>query len=322
MRTRFRRVDERCGVLVAGPAGWGEFSPFPDYGPVYASRWLAAAHEAATRAWPAPVRDRIPVNVTVPAVDPRQAHDLVRRSGCRTAKVKVAEPGQRLSDDVARVEAVREALGSGGRIRVDANGAWDVDEAVRAIRALDRVGLEYVEQPVATCAEMALLRRRIAVPIAADEVVRTADDPLHVAGLDAADVVVIKVQPLGGVWPALEVATAADAAGLSVVVSSALETSIGLAAGVALAAALPRLPYACGLATAALLDGDVVRDPLLPEAGTIVVRRPSPDPDLLRRWAPSRDQARGLLRRLETCAAIMATTDGSGATALAAEDDR
>ncbi|MBW3576806.1 MAG: o-succinylbenzoate synthase [Actinobacteria bacterium] len=322
MRTRFRRVDERCGVLVAGPAGWGEFSPFPEYGPAYASRWLAAAHEAATRAWPDPVRERIPVNVTVPAVDPQRAHDLVRRSGCRTAKVKVAEPGQPLREDVARVEAVRAALGPGGRLRVDANGAWDVDEAVRAIRTLDRVGLEYVEQPVATCAEMAVLRRRIDVPIAADEVVRTADDPLHVAGLDAADVVVVKVQPLGGVWPALKVAEAADAAGLSVVVSSALETSIGLAAGIALAAALPRLPYACGLATAGLLDGDVVPDPLLPEAGTIMVRRPTPDEDLLRRWAPSPEQARGLLRRLDTCAAIMGGTDGRTATAVAAEDHR
>ncbi|MBW3657364.1 MAG: o-succinylbenzoate synthase [Actinobacteria bacterium] len=295
MRMRFRRVEHRAGVLLRGPAGWGEFSPFPEYAPGYTARWLAAAREAATVPWPAARRTSIPVNVTVPAVDPTTAAELVRRSGCRTAKVKVAEPGQTLADDVERVAAVREALGPAGRIRVDANAAWDVASASLAITRLASAELEYVEQPVATLSEMRDLRRRVPVPLAADESVRTAEDPLRIADLDAADVLVLKVQPLGGVHRALEVA---DAAGLPVVVSSALETSVGLAAGLAFAAALPELPYACGLATASLLAGDVVLDPLLPEEGAIAVRRPAPDRALLDTWVPGPDETADLLDRL------------------------
>ncbi|MEX0658014.1 MAG: o-succinylbenzoate synthase [Egibacteraceae bacterium] len=299
LRTRFRGVDARAGVLVQGPVGWGEFSPFPDYGPEVAARWLAAAREAAFGSWPVALREEIPVNTTVPAVDPETAHAMVTASGCATAKVKVAERGEGpqsgLAADLARVEAVRDALGTAGRIRVDANGAWDVNGAVRAIAALDRFDLEYVEQPVATLEEMARVRRRVDVPLAADESVRTAADPLRVAGLEAADIVVLKVQPLGGVWAALEVA---DAAGLPAVVSSAVETSIGLAAGLALAAALPELPYACGLGTATLLAADVAADPLVPRGGSIAVRRPVPDADALAACAPDEAQARALLARL------------------------
>nr|WP_083951507.1 o-succinylbenzoate synthase [Actinomadura rubrobrunea] len=271
MRTRFRGITRREGVLVEGPAGWGEFSPFAEYGPTECARWLAAAREAAFEGWPAPVRDRIPVNVTVPAVEPGRAHEIVRASGCRTAKVKVAEPGQSEDDDLARVEAVRDALGPSGRVRVDVNGAWDVDTAARMIRRLDRFDLEYVEQPCATLEELARVRRLVDVPVAADESIRRAEDPLKVRAAEAADVAVLKVQPLGGVRAALRVA---EACGLPVVVSSAVETSVGLAAGVALAAALPELPYACGLATLSLLEGDVVDEPLTPVDGAIDVRRP------------------------------------------------
>lgn len=275
LRTRFRRIDVREGVLVRGPAGWGEFSPFLDYGPPVTGRWWAAAYEAAVDGWPEPLRDTIPVNVTVPAVGPDRAVQIVRDSGgCRTAKVKVAEPGQSLAEDLERVAAVRDAIGRDGQIRVDANGAWDVAAAIAAIRALDRYDLEYVEQPCPTLDEMAAVRRRVDVPLAADESIRTAGDPLRVAGLDAADIVVLKVQPLGGVRMALRVA---EACGLPVVVSSALETSIGIAAGVALAAALPGLPYACGLATVQLLTGDPCSQPLTPVDGVLPVRRPEPD---------------------------------------------
>src|SRR5246127_3506436 len=168
MPVRFRGVTVREGALVEGPAGWGEFSPFAEYGPRECARWLAAALEAATAGWPAPVRDQVPVNVTVPAVGPASAHALVAASGCRTAKVKVAEPGQSLGDDVARVEAVRDALGPSGKIRVDANAAWDVGQAERALRELGRFGLEYAEQPCPTLGELAELRRRVGVPVAAD----------------------------------------------------------------------------------------------------------------------------------------------------------
>lgn len=304
LRTTFRGVRRRSGVLLAGPAGWGEFSPFPDYGPEVAATWLACAREAAEEGWPAPRREVVAVNATVPAVDPEAAHAIVAASGCATAKVKVAEVGQSLDDDLARCEAVRDALGPQGRLRVDANAAWDVDEAVTAIRALERFDLEYVEQPVASLADLARVRARVDVPLAADESVRTAEDPLHVAGLDAADVVVLKVQPLGGVRRALAVAEAAAAqADLAFVVSSAVETSVGLAAGAALAGALPRLDHACGLATLALLDGDVTSTPLAPRDGWLAVPETSPEPDLLRAVAPPPEEAAALLDRFEAAEA-------------------
>lgn len=277
LRTRFRGITVREGMLLRGDAGWGEFSPFWDYDATESAAWLRAAREAADLGWPPGVRARIPVNVTVPAVDPATAHRIVTGSGgCRTAKVKVAEPGQDVGAEIARLEAVRDALGPGGAIRIDANGGWDVATAVDRLRVLDRAagGLEYAEQPAATVADLAAVRRATHVPIAADESIRRAEDPMAVVRAQAADIVVLKVQPLGGVRACLELA---ERVGLPVVVSSALETSVGLAAGIALAAALPDLPYACGLATAQLLTADVVAEPLLPVGGSIPVRRPVPD---------------------------------------------
>jgi o-succinylbenzoate synthase len=299
MPVRFRGVTVREGALIEGPAGWGEFSPFAEYGPRECARWLASALEAATGGWPEPVRNQIPVNVTVPAVGPEQAIRIVAGSGCQTAKVKVAERGQAEAEDVERVEAVREALGPAGKIRVDANGAWDARQAERMLRRLAAFGLEYAEQPCATLAELAELRRHIDIPIAADESIRRAEDPLRVRAADAADIVVLKVQPLGGVRAALQVA---EACGLPVVVSSAVDTSVGLAAGVALAAALPQLPYACGLATMALLAGDVTVDPLVPDQGELPIRRPAVDAGQLARFAadpaPWRDRAAAAARFL------------------------
>lgn len=297
LRTRFRGLLRRDGVLLRGDAGWAEFSPFWDYDVAESSSWWRAAREAADEGWPEPVRDVVPVNVTVPAVGPDDAHRIVLAGGCRTAKVKVAERGQSVADEIARLEAVRDAIGPDGAIRVDANAAWDLDTAVERLAVLDRAagGLEYAEQPVPTVDDLARLRRRTHVPIAADESIRRAADPLAVARAHAADIVVLKVQPLGGVRACLRLA---ELVGLPVVVSSALETSVGLAAGLALAAALPELPYACGLATAQLLAADVVADPLLPVDGAIPVRRPEPDERLVRaasadeelsaRWAERR----------------------------------
>ncbi|MGN8247288.1 o-succinylbenzoate synthase [Cellulomonas soli] len=302
LRTRFRGLTARDGVLVRGDAGWGEFSPFWDYDVAESAAWWRAAREAADEGWPDPVRDRVPVNVTVPAVGPEEAHRIVLASdGCRTAKVKVAERGQSLADEVARLEAVRDALGPGGAIRVDANAAWDLETAVSRLAVLDRAagGLEYAEQPVPSVADLAALRRRTAVPIAADESIRRAADPLAVARAHAADVVVLKVQPLGGVRACLRLA---EQVGLPVVVSSALESSVGLAAGIALAAALPELPYACGLATAQLLTDDVVADPLLPVDGAIAVRRPVPDGSALRRTAADAGLADRWSRRCDAVA--------------------
>lgn len=277
--TPFRRTSVREGLLIQGPAGWGEFAPFPEYDAAQSARWLAAAIEAAWIGWPDAVRETVPVNAIVPAVDAAAAGRLAREAGCTTVKVKVADPGQSLADDIARVAAVREALGRGGRLRVDANGAWSTEDAVRALRALGEFDLEYVEQPCASLVECAALRRVVAVPIAIDEALRTADDPHHVVGLrQAADLLVLKVPPLGGVGPALAVA---GTHGLPCVVSSALDTSVGLAAGLALAASLPELPHACGLGSGLLLADDVTPDRLLPVDGELRVRRVAPSPEAL-----------------------------------------
>ena len=273
LRTRFRGILQRQGMVWRGAAGWAEWSPFLDYTGTELVPWWRAATEAAETGWPAPLRRHVPVNSTVPAVAPEAAHRLVVAAGCATAKVKVAEPGQTLADDLARVEAVRDALGPTGRLRVDANGAWSVDEAERAVRALARHDLEYVEQPCASVEALADLRRRLArsgtsVLIAADESIRRAEDPYRVRALAAADVAVLKVQPLGGVRACLEVA---ERIGLPVVVSSALETSVGIRAGVALAAALPELPFACGLNTVRLLEHDLAVTPLVAVDGSLPV---------------------------------------------------
>ncbi|RTL70169.1 MAG: O-succinylbenzoate synthase [Pseudonocardiaceae bacterium] len=289
MTTRFRGITVREGMLVEGPAGWGEFCPFPEYDDAEAASWLAAALEAASLGWPAPVRESVPVNCIVPAVGPLRAHEMARASGCTTAKVKVADEPGSLPADLERVAAVRDALGPGGAIRVDANARWDVDEAVAAIPALDRAagGLQYVEQPCVTVDELVSVRKRVDVRIAADEAIRRADDPLTVDVTDAADVAILKVAPLGGVRRALAVA---EACGLPCVVSSALETSVGLAAEIALAAALPELEFACGLGTIALLRDDVVDSPLRPVDGMLPVLRRAPDP--VRRNALPADDGR------------------------------
>ncbi len=304
MHTRFRGVDTREALLFEGPEGWAEFSPFVEYADAEASTWLAAAIDFAWNAQPEPLRDRIPVNATVPAVDASKvAEVLARFPGCRTAKVKVAEPGQTLADDVARVRAVREVMGPEGRIRVDANGLWNVDEAEHAVHALNEFDLEYVEQPCATVDELAELRRRVkymGIPVAADESVRKSSDPLAVARAKAADLLVVKAQPLGGVTHALQIVTAA---GLPVVVSSALDTAIGLSQGAALAAALPRLDFDCGLGTASLFLDDVAD--LRPVDGSIPVGRVAPDAAALTRLAASDERRDWWLARLGRCHEVL-----------------
>ena len=270
LTTRFRGVTERHGLLLHGPHGWGEWSPFDEYPDDVAGVWLAAAIDAACTPPPPALRDVVPVNVTVPAVGPDEARAIVTAAGCATAKVKVAEPGQAFEDDLARVRAVRESLGSEGHIRIDANAAWTVEEAVAAIGALEEAagGLEFAEQPCATLDALAEVRARTGVRIAADEAIRRDHaDPSLVR--DAVDVAVIKVQPSGGPTEALRLVRVL---GLPVVVSSALETSIGLAVGVRVAAALERLDHACGLGTALLVRDDVTSDPLVPSGGAIAVR--------------------------------------------------
>lgn len=307
MATRFRGVDHREAALLEGPEGWAEFSPFLEYDDAEAATWLAAALDFAWLPQPAPRRDAIPVNATVPAIAAERVPEILARfDGCRTAKVKVAERGQTLADDIARVRAVRAAMGPEGRVRVDANGGWNVDEAEHAAHALAEFDLEYIEQPCATVEELAEIRQRLRdwdIPIAADESVRKADDPLAVARAGAADILVVKAQPLGGVRRALEIVAAA---GLPAVVSSALDTSVGLAQGAALAAALPDLAFDCGLGTAALLAADVAEPRLAPEGGAIPAARVAPDAGLLAAHAAAPDREAWWRERVERCHALLA----------------
>ena len=253
MTTEHRlRIGDRDVLLVEGAAGWGECSPLPGYpcDPVLARE---AAFEAAEIGWPTRVRDEVAVNALVVG-DVGAAPDL---AAFATVKVKVGRGDP--AADVERVARVRDLVGPHTRLRVDANGAWDLETAVAVLDQMARYDLEFAEQPVAALDDLAAVRRQVVVPIAADECVRSVDDSRRLAATHAADVLVVKVQPLGGVRAALRVAEAAE---VPIVVSSMMETSVGIAAGLALACALPELPYACGLATLSELAGDVVTTPL------------------------------------------------------------
>jgi O-succinylbenzoate synthase len=269
------RIGTRDVLLLEGPAGWGECSPFPGY-PCDPAAAYASASEAATVDWPAPRRDQVPVNALVDD-GPIVAGSL---AGAPAVKIKVGR--RSIDEDVARVRAVRDAVGARVPLRVDANGAWDVDGAVAAIGRLAAMDLELVEQPVATIDELAALRRRVDVPLAADECVRTLDDARRIKASGAVDVLVLKVQPLGGVRAALAVA---EAAAVPVIVTSMFETSVGLAAGLALACALPELSRACGLDTLDALAGDVTVDSLRPDGWVLRSRPVVPDPELLARYS-------------------------------------
>ncbi|CAB4631263.1 unannotated protein [freshwater metagenome] len=277
LRTKFRGVVDREVMLFEGPNGWAEWSPFLEYPDEEAAVWLSAAIEFAYGKTPTAVRDRIPVNATLPAVAPDQVAAVLARFGSfSTVKIKVAEPGQTPGQDVDRIVEVRK-LYPEAKIRLDANGGWSPELSFSFIKALAGQGieLEYLEQPCKTIDELARLRQMIAessfnVPIAADESVRKASDPMLVVEAEAADILVLKVAPLGGISRAMEIARGA---GLPVVVSSALDSSVGISMGAHLAAALPDLRFDCGLATASLLAGDVTRQPLLPVDGFIDVRR-------------------------------------------------
>lgn len=306
LTTRFRGIDVREAVLFEGPEGWSEFSPFTEYADAEAATWLASAIDFGWTPTPALARASVMVNATLPAVGPDQvATVLARFPGCRTVKVKVAERSQTLADDVTRVRAARDYVGADGRVRVDANGGWTMDEAERAVHALAEFDLEYVEQPCATAEELAELHRRIrylGIPVAADESVRKTADPLAVARAGAADLLVVKAQPLGGIAAALRLV--ADA-GLPVVVSSALDTSVGISMGAHLAGALPTLEFDSGLGTAALLAADVTDAPLTPVNGSIPVRRVDVSELLLKQHAASADRTAWWLERIRRCHALL-----------------
>jgi O-succinylbenzoate synthase len=293
MRVRFRGITTRELALIDGPAGWGEFGAFLEYGDAEAAHWLAAALDSAYRPAPPPRRHRIAINATVPAVPAAQVPEILARfPGAGTAKVKVAEPGQTLADDVARVDAVRALVPV---VRVDANGAWTVAQAVEAASALGP--LEYLEQPCATVAELAQLRRLIEVPVAADESIRKAGDPLAVVRAGAADIAVLKVAPLGGISALLKIVEQID---IPVVISSALDSAVGIAVGLAAAAALPELHHACGLGTGRLFVEDVADD-VTPVDGYLPVASVTPDPARLQALAAPPQRRQWWIDRVRAC---------------------
>jgi O-succinylbenzoate synthase len=296
MRVRFRGITVREVALIDGPVGWGEFGAFLEYEPAEAAHWLAAGIEAAYSEPLSPLRHRIPINATVPAVGADEVPDVLARfPGAGTAKVKVAESGQSLADDVARVNAVRALVPT---VRVDANGGWSVAEAAAAATALTADGrLEYMEQPCATVPELAELRRRIDVPIAADESIRKADDPLRVVREGAADIAVLKVAPLGGVRKLLDIATQIE---IPIVVSSALDSAVGIGQGLLAAAALPELRHACGLGTGGLFVEDIAEH-VAPVDGYLPVRPATPDPARLDALAARADRRQWWIDRIRAC---------------------
>ncbi|WP_253849168.1 o-succinylbenzoate synthase [Mycobacterium asiaticum] len=305
MRVRFRGITTRELALIEGPAGWGEFGAFVEYEPPEAAHWLASAIEAAYRQPPPARRDRIPINATVPAVSAAEVPDVLARfPGARTAKVKVAEPGQSLAQDVERVNATRTLIPT---VRVDANGGWDVQSAAAAAAALTADGpLEYLEQPCATVAELAELRRRVDVPIAADESIRKADDPLAVVRAGGADVAVLKVAPLGGISKVLEIAGQID---IPIVVSSALDSAVGIGRGLLAAAALPELRHACGLGTGRLFVDDVTA-PAVPVDGFLGVEPVAPEPGRLAALAAPGDRRQWWIDRVKACYPLLVPSFG------------
>lgn len=318
LRVMFRGVVQREALLIQGPAGWGEFSPFLEYAPAEASRWLAAGIESAYLPYPDTEVVQIPVNATLPAVTTEQvARVLGQYDDPHTIKIKVAETGQILQDDIARVAETRR-LYPEAKLRVDANAGWTVDQAVPALSRLSEYDLEYAEQPVPEITDLARVRELLAargvdLKIAADESVRKHTDPLEVARVGAADLMVIKAQPLGGIAQALKIV---EQAGLDAVVSSALDTSIGLGQATALAASLPELKYACGLSTGTLFKDDITEEPLIAKAGYLKVGRPNVSRAKIRHYSVEPDSFDWWMQRLEdSYAHLVAQTNTEASSA-------
>jgi len=300
MRVKFRGITTREVLLFEGPNGWAEWSPFTEYEDEEASIWLKAAIEFAFGDIPEPTVKTIKVNATLAAVkDVRAALEPFGKF--EVVKIKVAEKGQTLQDDLDRIHEVRKYYPD-ARIRLDANGGYEIETALTLAKAMyeEGVPLEYLEQPVKTIAELAELRlklRLLNIKVAADESVRKVSDPLAVAQANAADLLVLKAAPLGGINNALSIA---KEAGLAVVVSSALETSVGISMGVYLAALLDS-DYASGLATAALLTEDVTDTTLIPINGEIPVTRITPNKNALTKLQAPADRTAWWMERLERC---------------------
>jgi len=256
MKTKFRGITVREVALIKGPHGWGEFSPFLEYDDAESASWLASAIEAATTPKPKLYRTSVAINGTIPALN--EPADLKRVvdsfPGVTSFKVKV---GNDLAEDLARVNVIRN-LQPQAKIRIDVNGLWSVDQAEAFLSAVGDI--EYVEQPCATIEELRELKSRTSVKIVGDEVLRKAADPFAIDFTGAIDYLMLKVQPLGGIKRAHALA---EHHNLPVVVSSALESAIGINYGLTLAASFETMNFNCGLGTGSLLAADVAQLPIV-----------------------------------------------------------
>jgi len=323
MRVAFRGLRVREGMLIKGPNGWGEFAPFDDYTDQRASRWLAAAIEAAWGEFPLAKRDAIEVNAIIPALDSMQAGALAREAvwdhGCRTVKVKV---GASLAEDEARVVAVRDVLDGAGierGIRLDANAAWSVEQAVSTLRRLMAYGIEYIEQPCADLEDVARVRAEVDVPVAVDEGIRLADSPADIRLDGLVDYAVCKPMTLGGAFATKAIA---ERIGVPVVISGSLDSGIGLTSCLAAAGALADLPMASGLGTGALFVEDLTDPPVLPRDGMIEVRRSAPDLDALVRASDrvNPERAQWWRQRLSRAHAALKADRSDGPDALRTDE--
>ena len=273
-KTNFRGVNVREVALFRGEYGWGEFSPFLEYDYQECAPWLMCAIEAATKPRPKLYRSSVRVNGTIPATNDKSViKSLVETyQGVKTFKVKV---GDNFGEDIVRLAQIR-SLGRDIKIRIDVNGLWSVKDALTNLYAFyEEVGpFEYVEQPCATLEELRELKASIHIPlkIAVDEVLRKAKDPFAIDLSGAADFVMLKVQPLGGIARAHQLA---EHHKLPVVVSSALESAVGINYGLQLAASFPEMNFDCGLGTGSLLGADVASLPIV--NGEIEITEVEPD---------------------------------------------
>lgn len=303
LKHKFRGLQHREVVLFEGPRGWTEWSPFLEYQDEEAAVWLRAAIEFGWSELPPLNRTEIPINATLGAIKSKYFAEALAPFGeFNTVKLKVAEPEQTIVDDLYRVLRLREFYPN-VKIRIDANGGYSVQNAIEVAKeiAIAGIDLEYFEQPVKTIAELAEVRlklSRIGIKVAADESVRKVSDPLAVAQANAADVLILKAQPLGGISNALSIA---KQAGLPVTISSALETSVGISMGLHLAAALDVHSYDAGLGTVAMFEDDVCDEPLIAKNGLLEVRRVIPSEDKLQKLQADKDRTDWWLQRLERC---------------------
>jgi len=273
-KTNFRGVTSREVALFKGPNGWGEFSPFLEYDSKECVPWLQSAIASATSPAPKLFREKIKVNGTIPDVnEPADIEGIVDSfSGVSTFKVKV---GNNLSEDVARLVQIR-SLKPDAKLRIDVNGSWSVTDAIDNLKVIhENIGdLEYVEQPCATVDELRELKAKLpfSLKIAGDEVIRKAADPFKLDLVGAVDILVLKVQPLGGIERAQKLA---NHFGLPIVISSALESAVGINYGLQLAASFTELSFDCGLGTGSLLKSDVGQLPIID--GEIALKNIEPD---------------------------------------------